>query len=216
MQIFLDTANIAEIKKSLATGVVSGVTTNPSIISRENKPFDTCIAEIIAVDPNLTVLLEVLAMDTQGMISEARKLNNISNNIVVKIPMTPEGLAAVKVLSQEGIKTTVTLVFSLNQAIAASCVGADYVAPFIGRLEDIDTDGTELVNTIKRTFETQKNKTKIIVASIRTPKAVSTLFSIGCDIITMPLNILEGMFKHPLTDAGLKKFNEDWQKVPAK
>ena len=214
MQIFLDTANADEIKKGVATGIATGVTTNPSIIARENKPFDKCVEDILAIDPNLTILIEVIAEDTNGMAEEARKLAKISKNVVIKIPMTEPGLAAVKVLSQEGIKTTVTLVFSVNQAIVAACAGADYVAPFVGRLDDINSDGVGLVAEIKSLFEAQGVSTEVLAASIRTPQSVTDLFAVGCDIITMPGKILDAMFNHPLTDSGLKKFMEDWKKVP--
>ena len=214
MRIFLDTANVEEIQEGAATGVVSGVTTNPTIISRENKPFAKCIDDILAIDPGLTVLVEVIAPDTTGMITEARKLSQIADTIVVKIPMTASGIAAVKVLSQEAISTAATLVFSVNQAIAASCAGADFVAPFVGRLDDINSDGIGLVRSIKRVFEVQKVNTNVIAASIRTPQSVADLFSEGCDIVTMPGKIFHAMFNHPLTDAGLKKFMEDWRKVP--
>jgi len=214
MQIFLDTANVDEIKKGIATGIATGVTTNPSIIARENKPFDKCVEDILAIDPNLTILVEVIAADTDGMIEEAREFAKISENVVVKIPMTEPGLAAVKVLSQEGIKTTVTLVFSVNQAIAAACAGVDYVAPFVGRLDDINSNGVGLVAEIKSVFDAQGISTKILAASIRTPQSVTDLFAVGCDIITMPGKILHAMFNHPLTDSGLKKFMEDWKKVP--
>ena len=177
MKIFLDTANVEEIQEGAATGVVSGVTTNPTIISRENKPFAKCIDDILAIDPGLTVLVEVIAPDTKGMITEARKLSQIADTIVVKIPMTAPGMAAVKVLSQEAISTAATLVFSVNQAITASCAN-------------------------------------VIAASIRTPQSVGDLFSEGCDIVTMPGKIFHAMFNHPLTDAGLKQFMEDWRKVP--
>ena len=216
MQIFLDTANAEEIKKGVATGVVAGVTTNPSLICRENKPFEKCVADILAIDPNLTILLEVAALDTEGMIEQARILSKKGDNIVVKIPMTEPGLAAVKVLSQEKIRTTVTLVFSPNQAIVASCAGAEFVAPFVGRLDDINADGIGLVRSIKELFETQKVKTKIIAASLRTPQAVADLFAAGCDIVTMPGKILHAMFNHPLTTSGLDKFMEDWKNVPEK
>jgi transaldolase len=215
MQIFLDTANADEIKKGVATGIATGVTTNPSIIARENKPFDKCVEDILAIDPNLIILVEVIAADTDGMIEEARKFAKISENVVVKIPMTEPGLAAVKILSQEGIKTTVTLVFSVNQAIAAACAGADFVAPFVGRLDDINSDGVGLVAEIKSVFDVQDISTKVLAASIRTPQSVTDLFAVGCDIITMPGKILHAMFNHPLTDSGLKKFMEDWEKVPA-
>ncbi len=214
MKIFLDTANIEEIRNGVATGTVSGVTTNPSIISKENKTFRKCIDDIMAVDTELTVLAEVIAEDKDGMIEEALNLSRISDNIVVKIPITVEGLAAIKVLSRKRIQTTATLIFSLNQAIAASCAGADYVAPFVGRLDDINADGLGLIKLIKKTFAIQNMKTRIIAASLRSPQAVAELFSEGCDIVTMPGKILYAMLKHPLTNAGLKKFNEDWQKVP--
>lgn len=216
MQIFLDTANVEEIKKGVATGIMSGVTTNPTIISRENKTFELCIADIVAIDSNLTILVEVLSMHTEGMIDEARKLSRISDNIVVKIPMIPQGLASVKTLSQEEIKTAVTLVFSPNQAITAGCAGANYVAAFVGRLDDINADGVGLVRTIKKLFDAQKVETKIIAASLRTPQAVAELFSAGCGIVTMPGKILDAMFKHPLTDSGLEKFTADWKLVPEK
>jgi len=214
MKIFLDTANTEEISKGIATGIVTGVTTNPTIISRENKTFSKCIKDILSIDPALTILVEVIATKTNGMIEEAQRFGKISKNVVVKIPMTEQGLAAVKVLSRQGIKTTVTLVFSVNQAITAACAGTNYVAPFVGRLDDINADGVGLVKRIKTVFETQCVSTKVLAASIRTPQSVTELFSVGCDIVTMPGKILHAMIKHPLTEAGLKKFEEDWKKVP--
>ena len=215
MQIFLDTANVEEIEKGVATGVVAGVTTNPSIISRENMSFEKCVEAILAVDLELIILLEVIATDTKGMVEEARKLSKITEKVVVKIPMTASGLAAVKILSRENISTAVTLVFSPNQAIAASCAGADFVAPFVGRLDDINADGIGLVKSIKQVFDTQQASTKIISASLRTPQAVSELFCAGSDIVTMSGEILHAMFNHPLTDLGLEKFMADWKKVPS-
>jgi len=214
MKIFLDTANAEQIKKAVSTGAVSGVTTNPTLISRENKPFDQCINDILAIDPNLTVLLEVTALETDEMIEQARQLSAIADGVVVKIPMTASGLSAIKVLSSEGITTATTLVFSVNQAIAASCAGTDFVAAFVGRLDDIDADGVGLIRSIKRTFEIHNVSTGIIAASLRTPRSVEELFSAGCDIVTMPAKIFDAMLRHPLTDAGLKKFMEDWEKVP--
>lgn len=214
MKIFLDTANIDEIRKAYESGCVSGVTTNPTIISREGKNFNDCIKDIISIDNEMILLMEVIAKDTQEMITEALKLSKLARNAVIKIPMTPEGLAAVKKLSEKGIKTCVTLVFSINQAIAASCAGADYVAPFVGRLDDINSSGLELVKNIKKAFDIQNVKTQIIAASLRSAQAVSDLFANGCDIVTMPGKILESMLKHPLTEAGLAKFDEDWKKVP--
>lgn len=214
MRIFLDTANVDEIRKGYASGCVSGVTTNPTIISREGKSFDECIKDIVSIDNETTLLMEVVAKDTQGMISEALKLAKLVKNAVVKIPMTPEGLAAVKELSARDISTCVTMVFSINQAIAASCAGAGYVAPFVGRLDDINSNGLELVKNIKKTFDIQKVETRIIAASLRTAQTVSDLFANGCDIVTMPGKILDSMLRHSLTEAGLAKFDEDWKRVP--
>jgi len=214
MEIYLDTANIEELKRGFSMGVVSGVTTNPSIISRENKSLKRCIEDIAVLDEGLTILVEAVSEKSGEMVKEALELVKLAPKIVIKIPMTSEGLKAIKVLSEKGISTTATLVFSLNQAIAASCTGADYVAPFVGRLDDINADGISLVRAIKSTYKSQNIATRVIAASIRTPQSVSQLFEAGCDIVTMPLNILESMLKHPLTDAGLKKFEEDWKKVP--
>lgn len=212
MQIFLDTANINDIVTGVSYGCVSGVTTNPTIISRENKPFHQCIRNIAAVDPELIILAEAVEAKTQDMVKEARELSGLSGNIVVKIPMTEQGLAAVRQLSAESIPTAVTLVFSLNQAIAASCAGADYVAPFVGRLDDINGNGIDVVRSIKETYVLHCIKTRVIAASLRTPQTVSELFKVGCDIVTVPISILGKMLRHPLTDAGLKKFEEDWGK----
>lgn len=214
MKIFLDTANTEEICRCLRTGCISGVTTNPSIISREAKPLKKCIGDIKQIGPDLTVLVEAVSKEAEGMIEEAREYVGYGSGIVIKLPMTDEGLKATRVLSREGINIAVTLVFSLNQAIAAACAGAAYVAPFVGRLDDIDMDGVLLVSQIKRVFSIQGSETKVIAASIRTPQSVSMLFEEGCDIVTMPGKIFEAMLKHPLTDAGLKKFEEDWMKVP--
>lgn len=214
MDIYLDTANVDEIRAGLATGVVRGVTTNPSLIAREKKPFAACLAELLNLDPELTVLAEVVADDSDGMVREARQWSALSTNLVIKIPMTPAGLAAVKVLAQEGIRTTVTLVFSLNQAIAASCAGANFVAPFVGRLDDIDAGGVDLIRSLRHTFDLHKADTRILAASVRSPQSVAELFAAGCDIVTMPGKILHAMLGHPLTDLGLKKFMEDWRTVP--
>lgn len=215
MKIFLDTANIEEIMRCIRTGSISGVTTNPSIISKENKSLFKCIDDIKKIDRDLTVLVEVVSADYTGMLEEAREFVRFGTDIIIKLPMTTDGLIATRILSKEGISVAVTLIFSLNQAIAASCAGADYVAPFVGRLDDINADGLSLVSAIKKTFSMQGSDTKIIAASIRTPQSVSALFLEGCDIVTMPGNIFETMLKHPLTDAGLKKFEEDWKKVPS-
>lgn len=214
MQIFLDTANVEDIKKAAASGCLHGVTTNPTIISRESKPFSDCVKDIIKVDKNLTVLVEVSSRNTLEMVQEARAYVKLSPNIVVKIPAIESGLAAVKILSQEKIPTTVTLVFSLNQALMASMAGASFIAPFVGRLDDIDSDGLSLIKDIRQTFRMQSIDTKIITASIRSPHLVSQLFKTGADIVTVPYKVFSVMMKHPLTDSGLKKFEEDWKKVP--
>ena len=214
MQIFLDTANAEQIARGVATGCVAGVTTNPTIIAREKKSLSRCVQDIVAVDPELVILLEAMATGVDEIVREARELSGLAGHVVVKLPMTAEGLSAARRLSQEGIRTTVTLVFSLNQAVAAACAGADFVAPFVGRLDDINADGLGLVRSIKQTFTTHQVKTQVIGASVRTPQMVADLFAVGCDVVTMPEGILAAMLRHPLTDAGLKKFSEDWKTVP--
>ncbi|MCL5104770.1 MAG: fructose-6-phosphate aldolase [Armatimonadetes bacterium] len=215
MKIYLDTANVGDITKGVALGCVSGVTTNPSIIARENKSFAQCIADIVAIDPNLTILVEAVSEGRDELVAEARELVKSAGDVVIKLPMTSTGLAACKVLSSEAIRVTMTLVFSLNQAILASNAGASFVAPFVGRLDDINSDGLGLVQSIRNTFDIQGVDTRIIAASIRTPQSVADLFAAGCDIVTMPYSVLQSMIAHPLTEAGLKKFAEDWKKVPA-
>lgn len=214
MQIYLDTANVDDISKGVATGCIAGVTTNPTIISRENKPLRQCIADIVSIDPQLTILIEAVSAATGDMVSESRELVKMADNVIIKLPMTANGLAAAKVLSQEGIRTTVTLVFSVNQAIAASCAGANHVAPFIGRLDDIGADGLQLVRSIKQLFRSHEVNTKVISASVRSPQSVCELFAAGSDVVTMPYGVFEKLLKHPLTESGLKKFDEDWRKVP--
>ena len=214
MKIFLDTANTEEIKTGVAAGCVSGITTNPTIISRENKSLKKCIEDIVNIDSKLTILIEAVSSEAGSMVKEARELTRLAPEVVIKLPMTIAGLSAARILSKEGVSTAITLVFSLNQAIAASCAGADYVAPFVGRMDDMNADGLALVRSIKETLTLQGAKTKVISASVRTPQSVSQLFSVGCDIVTVPGSILAAMFRHPLTEAGLKKFEEDWKKVP--
>lgn len=214
MQIYLDTANIEEIKRGIAAGCVSGVTTNPSIIAREGKSLQQCISEIVALDPLLTVFMQVVSNDRMAIVSEARDLVKLAPNVVIKLPMTIEGLAAIKMLAKEGIRSCVTIIFSLNQAIVACAAGADFIAPYVGRLDDISADGIGLVKSIRTVLKEHNMKTQIIAASIRNPQTVAELFMAGCDIVTMSGDILDLMFKHPLTEAGLKKFAEDWKKVP--
>lgn len=210
MKIFIDTANIDEIKEINQWGILSGVTTNPSLIAKEGRNFIETIAEISKI-VNGDISAEVISTDTEGMLNEARKLNTINDNIVIKIPMTEEGIKAVKILSEDGIKTNVTLVFSSNQAIIAAKAGATYVSPFIGRLDDIGYEGIKILEEIVDIFKINNFKTEIIAASIRNSTHVKECSKLGVDIITIPYNILKSMLYHPLTDKGLKLFLDDWE-----
>lgn len=210
MKIFIDTANIDEIKEINQWGILSGVTTNPSLIAKEGRNFIETIAEISKL-VNGDISAEVISTDTEGMLNEARKLNTINDNIVIKIPMTEEGIKAVKILSEDGIKTNVTLVFSSNQAIIAAKAGATYVSPFIGRLDDIGYEGIKILEEIVDIFKINNFKTEIIAASIRNGTHVKECSKLGVDIITIPYNILKSMLYHPLTDKGLKLFLDDWE-----
>jgi len=213
MKLFLDTANIEEIKEAHALGVISGVTTNPSLIAREGRDFKKVVHEIVdIIDGPISV--EVVSMHAPEMIREAEELAAIHSNLVIKIPMTGEGLKAVKVLSAKKIKTNVTLVFSANQALLASLAGATYVSPFVGRLDDIGHDGMELVATIAEIYRNYNYATKIIAASIRHPLHIPIAAGTGADIATIPYKVLIQMVQHPLTDLGIEKFLEDWAKVP--
>ena len=213
MKIFIDTANVAEIKEAWGMGVVDGVTTNPSLISKENRePFDL-LKEICQVAKG-PVSAEVVALDAEGMVREAKVLAGIAKNIVVKIPMTEEGLKAVKKLSSLGIKTNVTLVFSPTQALLAAKAGAAYVSPFVGRLDDISQSGMDLISDIMTIFENYMFKTEVIVASVRNPMHVVDSARLGAHVATIPFSVIKQLAKHPLTDAGMEKFLKDWQKVP--
>lgn len=215
MKFFIDTANIAEIKEAVSLGLIDGVTTNPSLVSRENREFRELIKEICTIVDG-PVNAEVISLDAGGMVKEARELSPIHENIVVKIPMTPEGLKAVKTLSKEGIKTNVTLIFSASQALLAAKAGAAYVSPFVGRLDDVSYAGMELVGQIRTIFDNYGYTTEIIVASIRNPVHVVDSAMIGADVATIPFKVLLQLAQHPLTDIGIRKFMEDWQKVPGK
>ena len=210
MRIFLDTANIEEIKKAVAWGVIDGVTTNPTLIAREKAPFTERIKEICETVKG-PVSAEVVALDYEGMVKEARDLAMLDEHVVIKIPMTPEGIKAVKTLSSEGIKTNVTLVFSSVQALLAAKAGATYVSPFIGRVDDISSDGLRLVEDIVAIFSNYGFQTNVLAASIRHPMHVLELATIGVDIVTMPFNVLEKLFHHPLTDKGIERFLNDWE-----
>jgi transaldolase len=211
MKFFIDTANIEEIKKGVALGMVDGVTTNPSLIARENRPFEELLQEICDLVDG-PVNGEVISLDAEGMVEEGRKLAAFHPNIVVKIPMTTEGLKAVKILSSDDIKTNVTLIFSSMQALMAAKAGASYVSPFVGRLDDISQVGMDLVSDIMSIYGNYGYETEIIVASIRNPIHVVEAALIGADIATIPLKVIDQLAKHPLTDIGMEKFLADWEK----
>jgi len=213
MKIFIDTANIEAIREANELGILDGVTTNPSLVAKEGKDFKEIIKEICSI-VNGPVNAEAVSLDNKGIILEARELSKIHKNIVVKIPMTKEGLKAVKVLSKEGIKTNVTLTFSPSQALLAAKAGANFVSPFIGRLDDISHVGMELISQIRTIYDNYGFQTEIIVASIRNPLHVVDAALIGADIATIPPAIIDQLFKHPLTDIGIERFLADWKKVP--
>jgi len=210
MKIFLDTANLEEIKKGVEWGIIDGVTTNPSLVAKEKAIFEERIKEICQIVKG-PVSAEVISTDWKGMIKEAKKLSEIDENVVVKIPLTPDGIRAIKELAKEGIKTNATLIFSPTQAILAAKAGATYVSPFIGRLDDISWDGLKLLETIIDIFNNYLFETEIIAASIRHPMHVLKAALLGTDIVTIPFSTLEKLFKHPLTDKGLEKFLKDWE-----
>lgn len=213
MQLFLDTANIDEIKAANALGVISGVTTNPSLIAKEGRVFEDVVKEITGIVDG-PISAEVISPQAEAMVSEALELAAIHPNIVIKIPMTAEGLKAVKDLAARGIKTNVTLIFSSAQALLAARAGASFVSPFVGRLDDIGEDGIALVEDIAQIFSLHGIGTRIIAASIRSSKHVLEAARAGADIATVPYKVLTQMLKHPLTDAGIEKFLKDWESVP--
>lgn len=214
MKFFIDTANVEEIKKANDMGVICGVTTNPSLIAKEGRDFNEVIKEIAAiVDGPISGEVKATTVDAQGMIEEAREIAKIHPNMVVKIPMTAEGLKAVKVLSAEGIKTNVTLIFSANQAVLAANAGAAYVSPFIGRIDDISMSGMELIRTVSEIFDIYGYDTEIIAASVRHTVHVTECALAGADIATIPYKVIEQMIKHPLTDQGIEKFQADYKAV---
>ncbi len=212
MKFFIDTANINEIMEANDMGMVDGVTTNPSLIAKEGRDFEEIIKEICEIVDG-PISAEVVSTDTEGMLEEARKLAKIHNNIVVKIPMLVDGLKATRILSEEGIKTNVTLAFSPLQALMAAKAGATYVSPFIGRLDDISQEGLLLVEQIVEIYSNYAFDTEIIVASIRNPLHVLESALMGADIATIPFNVLSKLAAHPLTDKGLKAFLDDWNKA---
>ena len=214
MRFFIDTANVDDIRKANDMGVICGVTTNPSLIAKEGKKFEDVIAEIASiVDGPISGEVKATTTDAEGMIREGREIAKLHPNMVVKIPMTTEGLKAVKVLAAEGIRTNVTLIFTANQALLAARAGAAYVSPFLGRLDDISVRGVELVEEIAELFAVAGIETEIIAASVRNPMHITDCALAGADIATVPYKVLEQMTHHPLTDAGIRKFQEDYRAV---
>ncbi|WP_407306206.1 fructose-6-phosphate aldolase [Desulfosporosinus sp. SB140] len=211
MQFFLDTANLDEIKKAWDMGVIAGLTTNPSLVAKEGKDFYELLNTVTGIVDG-PISAEVIALDYEGMLREAHDLAKIHPNIVVKIPMTEEGLKTVKSLSAENIKTNVTLIFTANQALLAARAGATYVSPFLGRLDDIGENGLNLVADLCEIFQVHNIETKIIAASIRNPVHVTEAAKLGADYATVPFSVLRQLFRHPLTDAGIEKFLADWRK----
>lgn len=213
MKFFIDTADVKEIREAHELGLVDGVTTNPSLIAKSGRKFKDVIKEITAIVDG-PISAEVISLDAKGMVKEAKELVKIHKNIVIKVPMTPEGLKATKELTALKIKTNVTLIFTPMQALLAAKAGATYVSPFVGRLDDISQDGMGIIEEIRTIFDNYGYTSEIIVASIRNPIHVLNSALIGADICTIPYSVMLQLSKHPLTDAGIKKFLEDWEKVP--
>lgn len=211
MKFFIDTANLDEIKKAVDMGMVDGVTTNPSLIARENKPFVEIIKDICKVVDG-PISAEVIALDAEGMVREGRELAAIHSNIVIKIPMTTEGLKAVKTLADEKIRTNVTLIFSASQALMAAKAGASYASPFVGRLDDISQNGMDLISDIMNIYDNYGYATEVIVASIRNPIHVVDAALLGAHIATIPFKVIAQLARHPLTDLGMEQFLADWEK----
>jgi transaldolase len=215
LKFFIDTANINEIKEAASLGILDGVTTNPSLVSKEGKDFNELLKEILSI-VNGPVSAEVISTDYDGIVNEARQLAELHNNIVVKVPLIKEGLKAVKTLSGENIKTNVTLCFSPSQALLAAKAGATYISPFVGRLDDISTSGMELISQIIQIYANYGFNTQVLVASIRHPLHLVEAALMGADVATMPFDVINKLFNHPLTDIGLDKFLKDWKKLQSK
>ncbi len=213
MKIFIDTADVKEIREAHEMGILDGVTTNPSLIAKSGRKFREVIEEIVKIVDG-PISAETISLDCQGMMKEAREFAKIHKNIVVKLPMTVEGLKALKICVEENIKTNITLVFSANQALLVGKVGATYVSPFVGRLDDISQIGMDLITQIKTIYENYEIKTQILVASIRNPIHFLDSAMIGADVATVPMSVIKQLAQHPLTDIGLEKFLKDWEKVP--
>lgn len=212
MKLFIDTANVDEIREANSMGIICGVTTNPSLIAKEGRDFNEVIKEIASIVDG-PISGEVISLDAEGMIKEGREIAKIHKNMVVKIPMTAEGLKAVKVLSSEGIKTNVTLIFTPSQALLAARAGATYVSPFLGRLDDIATPSMELIEKIAKIFKIHNISTEIITASTRNPIHVQEAAAAGSHIATVPFAVIKQMLKHPLTDSGIERFMKDWNEA---
>lgn len=213
MKFFIDTANVNDIRTANDMGIISGVTTNPSLIAKEGRNFQDVVKEITDIVDG-PISAEVISLQAEGMIQEGRELAKIHKNIVIKVPITEEGLKAVKVLAEEGIRTNVTLIFSAPQALLAARAGAAYVSPFLGRLDDVGSVGMDLVADIASIFEIHDIDTEIIAASIRNPIHVLDAAKAGAHIATVPFNVIKQMLKHPLTDIGIERFLKDWESVP--
>ncbi|MBT4540116.1 fructose-6-phosphate aldolase [Candidatus Woesearchaeota archaeon] len=215
MKIFIDTADVEEIKRLNDIGIIDGVTTNPSLIAKEGRNFEQVVKEITEIVDG-PISAEAVSLDAEGMIKEGKELSKIHKNIIIKVPMTSEGIKAVKVLEAEGIKCNVTLTFSANQAILAAKAGASFVSPFVGRLDDIGEKGMDVIKEIVEIYKNYNFKTEIIVASVRNLEHVKESGMLGAHIATIPPKLINEMFKHELTDKGIKKFLEDWEKVKDK
>jgi len=215
MKFFIDTANIAEIKEGLALGMVDGVTTNPSLIAKEKKSFEDVVKEILKIVKG-PVSLEVMSMEAKAMFAEGKKLMRLGDNVVIKVPLSTEGLKATKMFATEGIDVNQTLIFSPLQALMAAKAGARYVSPFVGRLDDIAHDGMDLTSQILTIFDNYGYDTEVIVASIRHPRHVLDAALMGADIATIPFKVIAQLAQHPLTDKGIAMFLDDWKKVPKK
>jgi len=215
IKLFIDTANVDEIREAYSLGVICGVTTNPSLIAKEGRNFAEVVREIVSIVDG-PISAEVVGTEAPAMVAEALELSAIHPNIVIKIPMTAEGLKATKILAEKGVRTNVTLIFTANQALLAARAGATYVSPFVGRLDDISQDGMELIRDIVEIFDRYKITAEIITASVRHPVHVTAAAKAGSHIATIPFKVIMQMVKHPLTDAGIKKFLEDWETVKNK
>jgi len=215
MKFFIDSANLQEIKEGIGLGMVDGVTTNPSLIAKEKRKFESLVKEILEMVDG-PVSLEAVSLDYRGMVKEGEKLAKLGDNAVIKIPLTPEGLKATKTLSSQGIRVNQTLIFSPLQALLAAKAGAAYASPFVGRLDDVSHDGMEIVDQIMTIFNNYGYETEVIVASIRHPRHVLEAAMMGADIATIPFKVIAQLAKHPLTDIGIESFLADWEKVPKK